>query len=157
MGRQGVPGLLHLGEREHRLAPGPLGRGAHQIGTLHVGALESTPAQAPLGVLVVEQEDQPVRRTEVAAAVPQGGWCREVFGQAVHQLGGGVCLGSRGVGGGEQVEREHHPVPGPDGRDLVTAVGVERDEGQLLLRRAVGDALPSVVDDQFPTGVRRRQ
>ena len=36
---------------------------------------------------------------------------------------------------GEQVVGEHHPVARRDRCDLVAAVGVERDKGQLLLRR----------------------
>jgi hypothetical protein len=54
VGWQGVPGLLHLGECQHRLAPGLLRRSAHQRRPLRVGALEPAPVQAPLGVLVVE-------------------------------------------------------------------------------------------------------
>jgi hypothetical protein len=60
-GRPGVPCLLHLGERQHRLAPGTLRGGAQQRGALGVNAFEPTPIQAPLGVLVIEQVDQPVR------------------------------------------------------------------------------------------------
>jgi hypothetical protein len=43
------------GERQHRVAPGLLGRGAYQRGSLRVGALEPAPVQASLGVFVVEQ------------------------------------------------------------------------------------------------------
>ena len=38
--RPGIPGFLHLGERQHRLAPGPLRGGAQQRGALCVHALE---------------------------------------------------------------------------------------------------------------------
>jgi hypothetical protein len=152
-----VPGLLHFGERQHCLAPGLLRGGAQQRGAPRVGTFDPVPVQAPLGVLVVQQVHEPLRQVEVPASVARGGWGGEVLGQAVRQLGDRAdCLRRRLIAG-QQVERERHPVSGPDRRDLTPAVGVERDEGQLLLGRAVGLALPGVADDQFPAGVRRRQ
>ena len=65
VGGPGVPRLLHLGERKHRLTPGTLRGGAQQRGALCVSSLEPVPAQAPLGVLVVEQVNEPVRRGRV--------------------------------------------------------------------------------------------
>ncbi len=59
--RVGVPGLPHLRQRQHRLAPGLLRRGAHQRGPLCVDTLEPTPAQAALRVLVVKQEHKSIR------------------------------------------------------------------------------------------------
>src|SRR5207342_3013192 len=101
-------------ERQHSLAPGPLRGGAQQRGALCVNAFEPTPVQAPLGVLVVEQVHEPLRGGEVAASVARGGWGGEVLGQAVRKLGDGAGWLRRSLIAGEQVERERHPVPGPD-------------------------------------------
>ena len=156
-GRPGVPCLLHLGERQHRLAPGTLRGGAQQRGAFCVSAFEPVPVQAPLGVLVVQQVDEPVRRVKVGAAIASHGGRGEVLGEAVRQVGDRPGSLRAGLAVREQVERQRHPVPGLHGFDLVTAVGVKRDERQLLLRRPVRDALAAVLDDQLPARVRRRQ
>ena len=57
----------------------------------------------------------------------------------------------------DKVVGEHDPVAGLDGPDLVTAVGVERDERDRVRFRLVGRGLVAVLDDQGPTGERRRQ
>jgi hypothetical protein len=156
-GGPGVPRLLHLGERQHRLTPGTLRGGAQQRGALCVSSLEPVPAQALLRVLVVEQKDQPVRGVEAAEAITSRGGRGEVPGEAVRQVGDRpgslhVRLAVR-----EQVERQRHPVPGLQGLDLVTAVRVERNERQLLPRHPVRDALAAMLHDQFPARMRRRQ
>src|SRR5205814_7125770 len=81
VGGPGVPRLLHLGERKHRLTPGTLRGGAQQRGALRVSSLEPVPAQALLGVLVIEQKDQPVRRVEAGAAITSRGGRGEVPGE----------------------------------------------------------------------------
>ena len=58
-----------------------------------------------------------------------------------------------GVGVGEhQVVRQHDPVTGTNRSHLVAAVGVERDERQLVLRGSVDLALAAVRDDQRSPG-----
>ena len=44
----GIPCLLHLGKRQHRLAPGTLRGDAQQRGALCVDAFEPVPVQASL-------------------------------------------------------------------------------------------------------------
>jgi hypothetical protein len=45
------------------------------------------PVQASLGVFVVEQVDEPVRRVGIGAAIRSHGARGEVLGQAVRQVG----------------------------------------------------------------------
>ena len=157
VGRPGVPGLLHLGERQHRLASRSPSRIAQQRGPFRIGALEPTPVQASLGVLVVKQVHQPAGRIEGRTAISWGGPRAEVLGQAVRQFADRSGSLRVPLACGQQVEGERHPVSGPDGHDLVPAVGIERDEAQLLLRRTVALALPGMVDDQLSASVRGRQ
>ncbi len=80
-----------------------------------------------------------------------------MLGQTLRQLRDRTGLLRRGLGDGQQVERQRHPIPGPHRRHLVTAVGIERDHSQLRLRRTIGPRLTRVLDNQLPTGMRRRQ
>jgi hypothetical protein len=113
-----------------------------------------------LGVLVVEEVDQPARRRAECPCLAtheaaRGQWCVEVLAEAPAQGsddGRVECSVERrwlfGSAGEQQVVSQSDPVAGSNGFDLVPAVRVERDQSQLRPRPAVGDGLALVVDDQ---------
>lgn len=126
--------LLDLRLRECHLAAGEVGCLSEDLDPSSVVALEVGPAKSPLGVLVIEQHDQPIGGLQCSAvAVPAG--LRGVREVTVEELGCGAsdrrvahhrCRGTAE----EEVVGEHHAMTGLDREDLVSRVGVEGDEGQ---------------------------
>lgn len=88
---------MDLGECEHQLTAAALRRRPERRRPGPVVPLEALPGEAVLGVLVIEEVDQTVRRLRRLALVPilpGGTWCREMIAQAP-----GEGVDRRGLGG----------------------------------------------------------
>ena len=130
------------------------GRGADGV-----GVLETLPGESPLGVFMVEEIDENAVR-QVTPRVGRG--CLEVLaGRPGQRLGhfrrrrgrdpGVAALGPQVVGQGHPVAFLHRP-------DLVAAIGVEGDEGQLLPRAPEAHLLVVVLHlDRAPLVIRRQE
>ena len=162
---EAAPGFVDFGERQHGVAAGEFGGGPQCRHAGGVVALESGPAHTALGVLMVEEIDEPVRwpLTSVAASATRTLAKRrrevltETSGQRLDGSGRGLQRRGRIAAAEQQVVRQHDPVARMHWPDLVTAVGVEGDQGQHLLRAPVRRRLPAVLDDQRPALQRRGQ
>lgn len=154
------PGLVHVGQREKYFAVEPPSHLLKRCSARRIGVLEPVPGEPALRVLMVEQIDETVGRLTIAVVAPavRQGSLEEVAhepAQNVHpRLGGSGC---HRASFRDQVAGQHDAVTLLDRTDFVTAIGVERDQRELLVGTADPPFLVVMLDHKAAARELRRQ